>query len=123
SQRENLSYFVWLRGKLPDVAIEIVSNREGRKDSRKLLEYERIGVPYYVIFDPDDFLHGGVLRVFQRQGITYQPFARPWYFTDLGLGLDLWQGRYEDVDGTWLRWCDAQGHWIPTGVERAVLAE
>src|SRR5205085_1016293 len=55
-QRENLAYFVWLRGKVPDVVIEVVSNREGGEDSVKLQSYARIGVPYYVIFDPDNWL-------------------------------------------------------------------
>jgi hypothetical protein len=123
TQRENLSYFVWLRGKLPDVAVEIVSNREGGEDTDKLREYARIGVPYYVIFDPQDLLGGGVLRVWQLQGRTYEPLSKPWFFKEVGLGIDLWHGRFEDVELTWLRWCDRDGHVIPTGAERASQAE
>jgi hypothetical protein len=119
SRRENLAYLVWLRGKVPDVVIEVVSNREGGEDSTKLQEYARIGVPYYVIFDPENELRGGLLRTYQLQGRTYQPLAPPGFFAEIGLGVDLWQGRFEDMESTWLRWRDGSGQLVPTGVEQA----
>jgi hypothetical protein len=119
TERENLSYFVWTRGKAPDVAVEIVSNREGGEDSAKLRTYARIGVPFYVIFDPDDLLRGGVLRVFQLQGRRYRPLGEPYFLEEEGLGLRLWEGVFEDIPRTWLRWCDREGNVIPTGAERA----
>jgi hypothetical protein len=118
-QRENQAYFVWLRGKTPDVAVEIVSNREGGEDTDKMRLYARIGVPYYVIYDPQGQLGEEVLRVFQLRGRTYRAMPRPWFFEEVGLGLELWQGRYEDWEDTWLRWCDGEGHFIATGAERA----
>ncbi|MBA3924472.1 MAG: hypothetical protein H0X31_23320, partial [Nostocaceae cyanobacterium] len=33
------------------------------------------------------------------------------------LGLGLWQGCYQQTEGLWLRWYDAEG-WIPTLAER-----
>jgi Putative restriction endonuclease len=77
SQRQNRSYLVWEFGKVPDVCLEIVSNRKGNeltvpsqpkkkgkkvaqkaaqledasKDSKKNI-YARIGIPYYVVCDP-----------------------------------------------------------------------
>ena len=33
--------------------------------------------------------------------------------------MRLWEGRFEDTDGTWLRWCDREGKVIPTGTEWA----
>lgn len=119
AERENRSYFVWLRGKVPDVVVEIVSNREGGEDTHKLAVYARIGVPYYVVFDPEDLLDGGALRVYRRSGLTYQMLAAPYSFEGVGLGVVLWRGRFEDLDGTWLRWCDRDGRVIPTGAERA----
>jgi hypothetical protein len=29
----------------------------------------------------------------------------------------LWEGTYEDMHATWLRWCDRDGNLIPTGAE------
>jgi hypothetical protein len=41
------------------------------------------------------------------------------FFPDLGLGLTVWKGRFEDVEAEWLRWCDADGNVLPTGEELA----
>jgi hypothetical protein len=123
SVRANLSYFVWLRGKGPEVVIEIVSNREGGEDTRKLQEYARVRIPYYVIFDPDDLLGGGRLRVYKLNGTTYRLLPAPLWLEDVGLGLTLWDGICEGMPGNWLRWCDHQGQVIPTGAERADQAE
>ena len=73
-QKPNRSYFVWLLGKVPDVVIEIVSDRTGGEDGHKMQEYARQGIPYYVIFDPAEHLSAGVLRVFGcRQGAPMSP--------------------------------------------------
>ncbi len=122
SLKENLGYFVVLRGKVPDVAVEIVSNREGGEDTHKLVTYARIRVPYYAIFDPQNRLGGGVLRVFVLAHKRYVPIAPDW-LEGLGLGLKLWEGTFEGVHTTWLRWCDRNGVLIPTGAEKAALAE
>jgi hypothetical protein len=123
SRKENLSYFVWLRGKVPDVTFEIVSNREGEEDTEKLAIYARIAVAYYVIYDPQDLRGKGKLRVYQRHGGTYRLMEKPWWFEEVGLGVMLWEGRYEDETTTWVRWCDREGHPIPSGAERAEQAE
>jgi len=121
SQKANLSYFVWLRGKVPDVGLEIVSNREGGEADTKLRDYARIGVPYYVIYDPENLLSGGVLRAFQLRGRKYELTDAHW-LEEVGLGLLLWEGPFEGVNRSWLRWCDRDGRIIPTGAERAVQA-
>jgi Putative restriction endonuclease len=123
SDKANLSYFVWLRGKVPDVAVEVVSNREGGEDTHKLTTYARLAVPYYVIFDPENYLRGGVLRVFQLQGGQYQLLTAPYFFSGVSLGMRLWEGRFEGLDRSWLRWCDGNGNVIPTGAETAARLE
>ena len=35
------------------------------------------------------------------------------------LEVVLWQGVYEGLEQTWLRWCDQEGRLILTGAERA----
>jgi Uma2 family endonuclease len=113
------SYFMWEYGKPPDVVIEIVSNKEGGEDTEKLAGYARIGVRYYVIYDPEQLLDKRTLRGFELQGMEYQPLAEPFWLPGVELGLRLWQGRFEDYENTWLRWVDAAGEPIPTGVEQA----
>lgn len=117
SKKENNSYFVWIMGKSPDVTLEIVSDRRGGEDTSKMRDYARIGIPFYVIFDPDRFLSPEVLRTFQLQGRRYQPIDPGW-FPEVGLGLKLWDGPFEDWDRQWLRWCDESGEVIPTGREQ-----
>ena len=42
----------------------------------------------------------------------------PW-FAKLNLGLTLWEGKFENWDDRWLRWCDRAGDVLPTGEELA----
>jgi Uma2 family endonuclease len=117
-EKNNRSYFAWVVGKMPDVIVELVSDRRGGEDTLKLRAYARLGIPYYVIFDPANLLDGGVLRVLELHGRRYQPMASAW-MDQVGLGLTLWQGMYEDGEALWLRWCDREGQVIPTGRELA----
>jgi Uma2 family endonuclease len=115
---DNRSYFAWVIGKMPEVVIEIVSDRRGKEDTNKMDRYRRQHIPYYVIYDPYQRLRAGVLRAFALSGSKYRAIE-PVFFDDLGLGLTLWKGDYEGDTGTWLRWCDLNGGFIPTGRERA----
>lgn len=117
-EKKNRSYFVWEFGKVPEVVVEIVSNRERGELDRKLEGYVRMGVLYYVVYDPQLKLNGAVLRVFVLRDGEYEELERP-YLPRVELGLKLWDGVFEDREDTWLRWCDAQGNIILTGEERA----
>lgn len=46
------SYMLWEYGKVPEVALEIVSNKEGGELTRKLNTYARKGIHYYIVYDP-----------------------------------------------------------------------
>lgn len=118
SRKENRSYMIWEVGKPPNVVIEIVSDRRGGELGHKMLRYERLGVPYYIIFDPAERLESGVLQAFALQLGAYHAIE-PKLLPTVGLGLLLWQGFFEGQEGMWLRWCAAQGQVIPTGQERA----
>ncbi len=111
------SYFNWEYGKPPDVVIEVVSNREGGEDAEKLALFAQIPIRYYAIFDPQRLLGNEMLRAYRLQVYSFQRMTEPVWFPEVGLGLRLWDGRYEDLDATWLRWVDAQGVPVPTGKE------
>lgn len=120
-RKKNRSYFVWMHGKAPEVAVEVVSNKEGNETGNKLRDYALIGVVYYVVFDPGFHLGEEMLRIFKLEGRRYVPYHES-YLPDVGLGLTLWEGSYEDSKpAVWLRWCDAQGNLIMTGAERAAV--
>jgi Putative restriction endonuclease len=148
SKKQNRSYFVWEFGKVPEVCIEVVSNRKGReiakadaavqsqeseesdlentppKEIKKDI-YARIGVVYYAVFDPlrqiqePSQMNGELLRVWTLLSGKYVELTFPFWLETVGLGLTLWEGEFEDSSGIWLRWCDRDGQVVPTGKERA----
>jgi Uma2 family endonuclease len=123
SQKKNRSYFVWEFGKAPEVAIEIVSNRKGNELDSKQATYARIGIAYYVVFDPlqqlqqEDELNGKVLQVWALTAGQYVELAEPFWLQTVNLGLTVWTGSFEGLEFAWLRWCDRNGQVIPTGAE------
>jgi hypothetical protein len=110
------SYFFWEFGKAPEVVIEIVSNTKGGELTAKKHDYARLGVLYYVVFDPQNLLKEGVLQVFELQGRKYKKMKDA-YLPEIGLGLTLWRGVYETKEDTYLRWRDREGNLLPTGEE------
>lgn len=129
SQKQNRSYFVWEFGKVPEVCIEVVSNRVGKELGSKKDDYARIGIPYYAVFDPlkqlqgKDELNGTILKVWVLTARKYVELPQPFWLETVGLGLTLWAGEFEGQSGLWLRWCDEAFKAISTGAERAVLEE
>jgi hypothetical protein len=131
-EKINRSYFLWKYGKPPDVVIEIVSNRKGNEDEHKVERYAEIGIRYYAIFDPSHQLSPTPLRLYERKDepgkgkkkgkATYEE-RKEMDLPGVGLGLRLWHGEYENVEATWLRWCDERGNLLATGEEQRWRAE
>ncbi len=122
-KKEHRSYFVWEFGKVPEVVIEIVSNRKGGELTDKLKDYARMGINYYVVHDPEKQLSEDALRVYELGFGKRYRLRDDYQLPDLGLGLTLWKGVFEDKEDVWLRWLDKAGHLIQTGEERASNAE
>ena len=110
------SYFVWEFGKVPDVVVEIVSNRKGGEMRHKMQEYTKMHIPYHAVFDPFLELKGEVFQIYHLDRFAYVPHGDFW-MDEIGVGLRLWEGVYETYTGTWLRWCDECGNVLPTGKE------
>ena len=122
--KRNRSYFVWEYGKVPDVVVEIVSNDEGGEDTTKLKGYAKVGVTYYIIYDPEGFLSSQPLRVYRLVSGRYElDKSELPIFASLGLGVRVWQGTYEDMHQSWLRWTTLDGQLLPTGRELASMQE
>jgi Uma2 family endonuclease len=127
-----LSYVIWQEGIDPSVMVELISPGTEKEDLGQTLRevnqpptkwevYERIlRIPYYIVFDR----YSDELKVFQNIAGRYQPMEiadnRVW-LPELGLGIGLWQGNYQDVERLWLRWYDTAGNWISTPSEKAEL--
>jgi len=133
-QELRLSYVIWMEGVSPFLVVELLSPgteaedlgqtlREVNQPPTKWQAYEQIlRVPYYLIFDR----YQNQLRVFQLVGTHYQempvPDQRVW-FEEMALGVGVWHGTYQNAEGLWLRWYDANRQWIPTAAERAEQAD
>ncbi len=125
-----LSYVIWQEGVAPFMVVELLSPGTEQEDLGQTLRdinkpptkwevYEQIlRIPYYVVFDR----YTNLLRVFQLLATRFQEITlsekRLW-LDEIELGLGVWQGLYQDTQGLWLRWYDAQGNWIPTPIEVA----
>lgn len=116
-EKKHRSYLIWEYGKRPDLVVEVVSNID-RHEERKLLGYAQIGIPYYVIHDPEHHLSDRTLRAFELHGSRYVEMVKPW-FADLEIGLTLWDGEYRGIASNWLRWSNRDGALLETGGERA----
>ena len=116
--KEKRSYFLWEFGKPPDVVVEIVSNSRGQETGKKLQDYARLGVWYYVIFDPQRQVQAEILQVYELHVGEYRPKPAQ-RLEKVGLGLTIWEGIFEGKREQWLRWCDLSGELILTGNERA----
>jgi len=127
-QELRLSYVIWQEGVTPLLAVELLSPgteaedlgqtlRDVNKPPTKWEVYERIlRVPYYVVYDR----YENNLRAFRLNGTRYEPISltnQRFWLAEVELGLGLWQGCYQQTEGLWLRWYDAEG-WIPTLAEK-----
>ena len=121
-EKRNRCYFVWEFGKPPEVVIEIVSNKIGDELGDKLKTYERMRVSYYIVYDPTQQLGDKQLRIYELVGRRFRETSETW-LEQVELGLTLWEGEFEGRQDTWLRWCYQDGNILPTGDERAQIAE
>lgn len=82
--------------------------------------YERIlRVPYYVVFSR----YNDLLRAFKLNGGRYREQTidteKPqFWIPELKLGLGIWQGEFDGINRSWLRWYDGEGNWLQTEAER-----
>jgi Uma2 family endonuclease len=91
------------------------------KPPGKLEVYENyLKVPHYIVYSR----YTRRLRYFQwtdgqYQEQSLQPSNPLIWLEDLGIGLGIWQGKFDEVEGYWLRWCDLVGNWLLTDTELA----
>jgi Uma2 family endonuclease len=117
-EKQNRCYMVWRFGKPPEVVLEIVSNKEGDELGKKLKIYEHMRASYYIVYDPNQQLAEKILHIYELRGTRYFETSENW-LEQVGLGITLWEGKFEDRQDTWLRWCYQDGTVLLTGDERA----
>jgi len=120
-KKERKSWVVWEEGKAPDVVIELLSDSTAQadKNEKKLIYQNQLRVPEYFWFDP--FNPDDCAGFFLQHGV-YQPIMpnaqNQLVSQSLSLALQRWQGTYEGVEATWLRWATLDGELLPTFEEQ-----
>jgi Uma2 family endonuclease len=117
-EKQHRCYLVWNFGKPPEIVIEIVSNSIGGELVEKYQIYEHMRASYYVVYDPSRRLSDRPLQIYELRGRRYVELEGQW-LDQVGLGLTLWQGKFEERQDTWLRWCNHNGQLLLTGDEQA----
>jgi Uma2 family endonuclease len=122
------SWVVWKEGgKYPDLIIELLSPTTAQTDrtTKKALYERTFRTAEYFLYDPATRqLEGWRLAGKVYQAI--QPDPRGWMWSDvLQLWLGTWNGEYQTMQATWLRFYDPQGNVVlhETEAARAELAE
>ncbi|MGF1538272.1 MAG: Uma2 family endonuclease [Elainellaceae cyanobacterium] len=128
-----LSYVIWQEGVAPYLVLELLLPGTEAEDLGQTLRtvdqpptkwqvYEQIlRIPFYAVYDR----YENQLRLFQLQGLRYQPLkaspmaAQRFWFEEIDLGLGIWEGEYRGTQGRWLRWYNVSGQWLPTPTQRA----
>jgi Uma2 family endonuclease len=129
-----LSYVMWQEGAAPFLMVELLSPGTEAEDLGQTLRvvgkpptkwqvYEQIlRVPYYAIYDR----YSNQFRIFCLQATRYveQTISEQrFWFPEIELGLGIWTGSYQGMQGQWLRWYDKNGDWLSTNREDADKAK
>lgn len=118
-----LSYAIWEENEVvPMMVLEMVSQTSGGEYDEKMEIYQRLGVLYYVIYNPTFWRRDGhqPFEVYKQiDGAYHLQIGEPQWMPEVGLGI----GRYSIVLGALqqegLAWFDEQGHRYLTADERS----
>jgi Uma2 family endonuclease len=121
------SYVLWEENDIPPIlTLEVVSWTPGGEYEEKMAIYAKLGVLYYVIYNPEYWKRDGhqPFEVYKLVDGAYQlQIGEPYWFPEIGLGI----GRCPEVSGAVqqevLSWFDAQNNRYLRPEELAKIAE
>ncbi|PSB21331.1 Uma2 family endonuclease [Phormidesmis priestleyi ULC007] len=123
SPKGRLSYVVWEENNVvPLLVLEFVSKTYGNEYDTKKVDYARMGVLYYVVYNPeysqrDRYEPLEVYRLIDKDYVL-QP-GDPVWIPEMGLAIGREQGSYRGWAREWLYWYDPQGNRLPSPEEVA----
>jgi Uma2 family endonuclease len=108
------SYATWEENSVvPIFALEMVSHRPREEYDEKLDLYAKLGVLYYLIYNPE-FWQRDRHQPFElyklENGIYQQQIGEPYWMPEVGLGIGRYQGLLGGLPQEILTWYDAQGN-------------
>ncbi len=111
---------------MPVLALEVVSWSPGGEYDEKVAIYAKLGVLYYVIYNPDYWQRDRhqPFEVYKLVNDTYQlQIGEPFWMPEVGLGIGRFQSVSGGVQQEMLCWFNQQGTRYLTPEERAEQAE
>jgi hypothetical protein len=117
------SYAVWEEnGVVPILTLEMVSHTPGGEYDEKMAIYAKLGVLYYVIYNPE-FWRRDQHQPFEVyklvDGNYQQQIGEPYWMPEVGLGIGRYRGIAAGIQQELLSWYDRQGDRYLTAEERA----
>jgi len=119
------SYVVWEENNVvPSLVLEFVSKTSGGEYDDKMIDYARLNVLYYVIYNPQFHKRHrhAPLEVYRLENGRYMRQlgdGKPILLPEIGLGIGCFLGVYKQLRRNWLFWYDENGNRFPTPSEKA----
>jgi Uma2 family endonuclease len=108
------SYVVWEeQGVAPMLTLEVVSQTAGGEYEEKLATYAKLGVKYYVIYNPRFWRRDGhlPLEVYKLADGFYQlQIGEPFWMPEIGLGIGRCMLPSDPLEREILSWFDEKGN-------------
>jgi hypothetical protein len=99
-------------GIVPMLTLEMVSHKPGGEYDEKMRIYARLGVLYYVIYNPEFWQRDRhqPFEVYELVEGEYQlQIGEPHWMPEIGLGIGRYQTVFSNLPQEQLAWFDAQG--------------
>lgn len=117
------SYVVWEENEVvPILTLEIVSHIPRGEYDEKMAIYRKLGVLYYVIYNPEFWQRDQhqPFEVYKLIDGDYQlQIGEPYWMPEVGLGIARYQALISEIQQEALSWYDDQGDRYFTAEERA----
>lgn len=108
------NYVIWEEQDIPPVwVLEMVSHQPGDEYTEKLALYARLGVLYYVVYNPEFWQRNRhqPFEVYKLDAGTYRlQIGEPYWMPEVGLGVGRYQAEVGGLPQEILTWYDAQGN-------------
>ncbi|WP_434685682.1 Uma2 family endonuclease [Pseudanabaena minima] len=121
------SYVMWEEDyTAPILTLEVVSHTYGDEYEKKLEIYRKLGVKYYVIYNPQFWRRDGhlPLEVYKLVDGNYQlQIGEPLWMPEIGLGIGRYVLPSDRFRREVLSWFDERGDRYLTGEERADIEQ
>jgi Uma2 family endonuclease len=118
-----LSYAIWEEEQVPIFVLEVVSQSYRGEHTTKKDEYAKLGVLYYVVYNPTR-RRKPRFEVYKLVNGEYQlQDSNPVWLPEVNLGIGMETGTYQSITREWLYWYDEHGKRLLTPEEQAKQAQ